>query len=164
MVCEGQSWRYTFPSGLLPPDLTYSSKFNLSIDAQSNISDVVCKDLSEFSIEINGSSASIFSNFVDLSGREIDVTFRTENSGTPSARVSRSSTGDMASMISFIPNFLEEGEDEDDLEGIGEFIILLDRSGSMTMGSRMALAREAAIFFVKSLPINSKFNIISYGS
>jgi len=40
----------------------------------------------------------------------------------------------MAGMISFIPQFLEEGEDEDDLEGIGEFIILIDRSGSMSCG------------------------------
>ena len=67
-------------------------------------------------------------------------------------------------MISFIPSFLEEGEDEDDLEGLGEFIILIDRSGSMYSGSRMMLARDAAIFFVKSLPINCKFNVISYGT
>jgi len=37
-------------------------------------------------------------------------------------------------MISFIPNFLEPDEDEDDLEGTGEFIILIDRSGSMWSG------------------------------
>ena len=89
--------------------------------------------------------------------------FRTENTGKPSSLLSRTATGDMAGMISFIPQFLQEGEDEDDLEGIGEFLIVFDRSGSMSR-SRIVLARDAAIFFVKSLPCNCKFNIISYGS
>ena len=43
------------------------------------------------------------------------------------------------------------------------FIFLLDRSGSM-YGGRIAKAKESLIFFLKSLPMNSKFNVISFGN
>lgn len=44
-----------------------------------------------------------------------------------------------------------------------KFIFLIDRSGSM-YGERIIKAKEALIIFLKSLPPNCEFNIISYGS
>ena len=46
----------------------------------------------------------------------------------------------------------------------GNFVFIVDRSGSM-WGDRIQMAKESLIYFLKSLPdTKSKFNIISFGS
>ena len=44
------------------------------------------------------------------------------------------------------------------------FIFIVDRSGSMGCSNRIGLARDALSIFVRSLPVNCKFSIISFGS
>ena len=44
-----------------------------------------------------------------------------------------------------------------------QFTFIIDRSGSMC-GSRIQLAKEALQMFIRSLPRESKFSIISFGS
>jgi len=45
----------------------------------------------------------------------------------------------------------------------GEYIVLIDRSGSMS-GDRIVMARQSLIVFLKSLPKESCFNVVSFGT
>ena len=61
-----------------------------------------------------------------------------------------------AVMLNYFPKFETK-------EVAGEFIFLIDRSGSMG-GSTIESARETLVLFLKSLPPGCRFNIIGFGS
>ena len=147
-------------------DAKYATSFKLRINAISDITNVNVEG-HPLKVGTTGKTATIDSGKLSgkssLAGKDLSVTFTTQEDGVPSALLQRNVSGQTAGMISFFPRFLEMYETEGDLEGLGEFIFLLDRSGSMACGQRMKLANDAAIFFVKSLPASSYFNIISYG-
>lgn len=56
-----------------------------------------------------------------------------------------------------------EEDEVKDTERKDFFIFLVDRSGSMG-GQKMEITKQALKLFLKSLPPNSKFDIISFGS
>ncbi|XP_048774197.1 von Willebrand factor A domain-containing protein 5A-like isoform X3 [Ostrea edulis] len=61
-------------------------------------------------------------------------------------------------MVNFSPEFKDL-----DTDMPCEFVFIVDRSGSM-MGTRIEKAKEALLLLLKSLPLNCKFNVVSFGS
>ncbi|XP_008050801.2 von Willebrand factor A domain-containing protein 5A isoform X2 [Carlito syrichta] len=75
--------------------------------------------------------------------------------------------GNPSAMVSFYPNIPEAQSPNT----CGEFVFLMDRSGSMQMPmskqdtqSRIQAAKETLILLLKSLPIGCYFNIYGFGS
>ncbi|XP_059187474.1 von Willebrand factor A domain-containing protein 5A-like isoform X1 [Centropristis striata] len=69
--------------------------------------------------------------------------------------------GDPVVMLSLYPEFPQAVMSS--VASCGEFVFLLDRSGSM-QGERMKSARDTLLLLLKSLPMGCYFNIISFGS
>ena len=61
----------------------------------------------------------------------------------------------------------DEKPEDEHLGGSGSdfhFFLIVDRSASMAFSKRMELSKEAMELFVRSLPFDCKFSILSYGS
>ncbi|XP_034723660.1 von Willebrand factor A domain-containing protein 5A-like [Etheostoma cragini] len=69
--------------------------------------------------------------------------------------------GDPVVMLSLYPEFPQAVMSS--VASCGEFVFLLDRSGSMD-GARIKSARDTLLLLLKSLPIGCFFNIYSFGS
>ncbi|CAF1592407.1 unnamed protein product, partial [Adineta ricciae] len=69
-----------------------------------------------------------------------------------------------AFMISFTPNEQDCQRAMNNVETTNEFVFIVDCSGSMRDENKIGYVRQSMMLFLKSLPLNSYFNIIRFGS
>ena len=115
----------------------------------------------------------------EKAGRNVDLYYRTYDMMVPQLQYSRSpDSDDVAVQVSLVPTFdpmqpqdffevVENEKPEQAKLSNGSdyhFIFIVDRSGSMQVQDRMSLAIDALTIFMRSLPVGSKFSIISFGS
>lgn len=138
----------------------------IRIEESAKIQEIKCASHKiKVNLEDSGKKAEIclISKQKLPSGADIQIEFTTDQAAIPSLQTQYDPVAnEHVGMLSFIPPLLPAGQSPEDLEGTGDFILIVDRSGSMS-GHPMNMAKEAAVFFVKSLSQDCSFNVISFG-
>ncbi|CAF1087603.1 unnamed protein product [Didymodactylos carnosus] len=137
-------------------------KLNEQITSISSPSHPVTVKLHQSNYEITFGQKNTFMD------RDIIVDIELSTRTNTILAVEKSSEHQIALMASFTPTkqdckrALNVGKENSDVNN--EFIFIVDCSGSMSDQNKIGLAREAMILFLKSLPVNCRFNIIRFGS
>ena len=180
LQCEGNQWLATIPAWLIPDwaqGVMSCSQFaalevaerheKLAIDisiVQSSPIVGVFSASNSLSTTLNDTRLHASVQLQSLGEfQDIQMAFQTEETIKPVIRVQKSPLGEYVGALSFIPPLLAADQSIADIEGRGDFVLIIDRSGSME-GASINMAKEAAVFFLKSLSEGSFFNVVSFGS
>ncbi|CAG9312779.1 unnamed protein product [Blepharisma stoltei] len=160
---KGEFLKQKRPDSIKVRGCAYDFNFQLEINSETEIFDYSCKPdylLWELNEDKTQLKAKFNENAEFYPNSELVIYYKNLNVNAPQC-ILQEDEGNYAGLISFIP--YDRNEEIENLEVSGEFILLLDRSGSMK-GEKIKMAKEATLIFLKSLPEKSKFNIISFGS
>ena len=166
MQSQENNWTVSIPSGFIPISETlhgpiYQLEFQLDLISSGPITDYSSNWPLVFATSISQTNLSGTISAPDFIPSQ-HFAFKYRSGIVEPTCLLQQISGRYAAMLSFVP-YSNHNESIDDLESTAEYLFVLDRSGSME-GRRIELATKAAALFLKSLPPQSKFNIVSFGS
>ncbi|KAM4709154.1 von Willebrand factor A domain-containing protein 5A-like [Discoglossus pictus] len=162
------------PIGEIPYTLSLSAHFQSAygiskIQSNCGITPLEYTNEDKTAAKVSLAEGYKFERDVELLAYYVDVNKPsvTVEAGLPEAKAG-SIMSDPVVMLNFYPNFPEMKEQS----SCGEFIFLVDRSGSMECAmhsepnapQRIQSAKETLIVLLKSLPLGCYFNIFGFGS
>ena len=144
-------------------ETTYTWTIDVNLQAPTRLSGVKCPSHEidiKYHEQLNMASVKFKENS-EVPNADLIVWYSYDQFDHPRVLLQKNADLDThAAILTFLPDF-----DREKLiwEQKGEFIFILDSSGSMG-GERMELAKEACEIFIRSLISGCKFNIIQFGS
>lgn len=172
------AFKFVFQTNIAPKYCPTSNITTKELNDPSNNLEYNCNISNTFNLTLNCSSQNKINNITSFSHINLITTKLNDNNMTVSTNVSPKE-GDLNIFIhtEIKPTLYYATKDEYVYTGLlhqipnteqkisnAEYIILLDRSGSMDSQDRIILACNALSKFIDILPLDTYFNIVSFGT